>query len=275
MRPPQRRQVVEALLDCGISVRAACHLVSYSRTAFRRLSTRSEDRADRDRIIELAKKHKRLGYRMLHAIDQKKSGRMNHKRFYRLYREENLSLRRRKRKRLLRNPPARIPVTKANERWSMDFVFDYTMNGRRLKMMTLIDEGTKESLWIEVAGGISGHAVARVLSLVCSYRGRPKAILSDNGPEFTSRILLRWFLDNEVEHEFTEPGKPTQNGMCESFNGKFRDDCLNGNAFLNLEDAKEIVEKWRHYYNEERPHSALGYLTPAEYYEKLRPGLAS
>lgn len=266
---------MEALLVFGIGVRAACHLVTFSRTAFRRLSTRPDDRADRERIVELAKKHKRLGYRMLFAIDRKKGGLMNHKRFYRLYREENLSLRRRKRKRLLRNPVLREPVTTVNERWSMDFVFDRAMNGRGLKMLTLIDEGTKENLWIEVAGGISGHGVARVLTQVCAHRGRPKTILSDNGPEFTSKAMLRWFLDNEIEHEFIEPGKPTQNATCESFNGKFRDDCLNGNAFLSLEDARVIVEDWRKYYNEERPHSSLGYLTPAEYREKLRLGLAS
>lgn len=200
---------------------------------------------------------------------------MNHKRFYRIYREENLSLRRRKRKRLLRNLVKMAPVTKENELWSMDFIFDRAMNGRVLKMMPVLDEGTKENLWIEVAGGISGYGVTRVLSQVCAERGRPKAIKSDNGPEFTSKAVLRWFLDNDIEHIFIEPGKPTQNAVCESFNGKFRDDCLNGNVFLNLEDARNTVENWRIYYNEERPHSSIGYLTPAEYREKLKAGLSS
>lgn len=212
---------------------------------------------------------------MLHAIGRKSGLAVNHKKFYRLYREENLSVRRRKRKRLVRNPVPRIAVTKPNIRWSMDFVFDHAMNGRRLKMMTLIDECTKESLWIEVSGGISGYGVAQVLDRVCSVRGKPEMILSDNGPEFTSKALLRWFLDNDVDHVFIEPGKPTQNAFCESFNGKFRDDCLNGNAFLNLDDARSIVEKWREYYNTVRPHSSIGYLTPTEYCEKLRAGLSS
>ncbi len=212
---------------------------------------------------------------MLYAIDRKKGDQMNHKRFYRIYREENLSLRRRKRKRLLRNLVKMAPVTEENELWSMDFIFDRAMNGRVLKMMPVLDEGTKENLWIEVAGGISGYGVARVLSQVCAERGRPKAIKSDNGPEFTSKAVLRWFLDNDIEHIFIEPGKPTQNAVCESFNGKFRDDCLNGNVFLNLEDARNTVENWRMYYNEERPHSSIGYLTPAEYRKKLKAGLSS
>ena len=191
---------------------------------------------------------------------------MNHKRTERIYREERLSLRTRKRKKrasLLRVP---IPAPeRPNERWSMDFIHSRLANGRRFKSLTIVDDYSRESPAIEMDTSIPGARVVRVLDRLKETKGLPKVILTDNGPEFISKALDEWAYMNRVKLDFIDPGKPVQNAFIESFNGKFRDECLNEHWFLTLEEAKITIENWRIDYNEVRPHSSLDNLTPAEY----------
>ena len=152
----------------------------------------------------------------------------------------------------------------------MDFVFDRTEDGSRLKILTLVDDFSKECLWLEVGRSLDGAGVSRILENLTLIHGKPKSIRSDNGPEFTSSSLNLWLFKQEIAHEFIEPGKPTQNAFCESFNGRLREECLNGNYFLSLEDAVEKIEAWREFYNELRPHSSLGYISPRKFNAKLQ-----
>jgi len=163
------------------------------------------------------------------------------------------------------------PVT-SNEVWSYDFVFDHAANGQKLKCLTVVDEGTSEGLAIDVAGSISSRRVIEVLARLVAVRGPPKVLRSDNGPEFVSRALLKWISDEGIESALIEPGKPWQNGTCESFNGKFRDECLSVEWFRSRDEARVLIEQWRRHYNEDRPHSALGNFTPTEYAAKLAAG---
>ncbi len=218
-------------------------------------------------LRELAALRKRFGYRRLHTLLRREGMLVNHKRVHRLYREEGLSLRRRKRKRL--TSEGRGPGEAAsgpNQVWSLDFVSDCLSVGRRLKLLTVVDTYTRESLAIEVDTSISGERVARVLDRVIAARGaQPEEIVMDNGPEMTSRALDQWAYERGVRLRFIAPGKPVQNAFIESFNGRLRDECLNQHWFRSLGDARQIVEDWRQDYNSARPHSALGGLTPDEY----------
>jgi putative transposase len=197
--------------------------------------------------------------------------RVNHKRVARLYRRAGLSLRKRKRKRVTsvgRGQPAL--ATAANQRWALDFVSDVLAWGRRIRLLTIVDTFTRESLAIEVDTSLTGARVARVLDRVIAERGIPAAIAMDNGPELTSRALDQWAYEHGVELRFIDPGKPSQNGFIESFNGRLRDECLNEHWFTSLADARSIVEAWRLDYNRARPHSALGWRTPNEFREGLQ-----
>ena len=190
---------------------------------------------------------------------------INHKRVYRLYRLDGLALRRKKRKRVSRQ---RVPMplpTRPNERWSMDFLSDQLADGRRIRVFGVIDEYSRESLALEAATSFPGSAVAQVLEGLAQARGYPKSIVCDNGPEFIGRALDTWAYEHKVLLDFIQPGKPSQNAFAESFNGKFRDECLNQNWFLNMREARELIENWRLDYNNKRPHSSLGQLTPSEY----------
>jgi len=192
--------------------------------------------------------------------------RVNHKRVYRLYREEGLSVRKRKRKRVSR--AARVPLqapTGPNQLWSLDFVQDTLSWGRKFRLLTVVDAYTRESLAIEVDTSLSGVRVARVLERVVTERGRPTEIVLDNGPELTSRALDQWAYERGVQLQFIDPGKPQQNGFIESFNGRLRDECLNEHWFLSLPHAQRTIEDWRLDYNLNRPHSSLGNLTPEEF----------
>lgn len=195
---------------------------------------------------------------------------VNHKKIYRIYRELGLQVRKRKRKKVsvkrLANRTA--PMTK-NERWSMDFVHDATWDGRKLRMLTIVDDFTRECLWIEADSSLSGKRVVRVLEALRSRRGLPKGILTDNGSEFTGKDMDRWAYDKGVNLMLIEPGKPSQNAYIESFNGKFRDECLNEHWFINLHDARSIIEEWRLDYNTSRPHSSIGNMTPEEFSKSL------
>lgn len=231
---------------------------------------KTEDAVITERLTVLAARWKRFGYRRLHIMLGREDIHINHKRTYRLYKEAGLSIRKRSKKKRYekRGMPDRTCL-EYNSRWSMDFVCDRTRYGGHIRIMTLIDEATRECLALEVDSSITGRKVASVLNRVALFRGLPKEILTDNGSEFTGNVLNAWSHDHKVEHIFTDPGCPTQNGYIESFNGKLRDECLNQNWFVNLSGAKGIIEEWRLEYNKLRPHSSLGNLTPEEYALKI------
>ena len=190
---------------------------------------------------------------------------INHKRTYRLYKAAGLALKKRNKKKYEKRGMPERAITEANIRWSMDFVSDKTRYGSNIRVLTVIDEVTRECLALEVDSSITGRKVAAVLNRVAIFRGMPQEILTDNGSEFTSNVMNTWGYDHKVEHIFIDPGKPMQNGYIESFNGKFRAECLDQHWFRNLSEAKEIIEDWRLEYNHIRPHMSLDNLTPVEY----------
>jgi putative transposase len=222
-------------------------------------------------MAELSAQYPRYGYRRIAIFLRRDGFAMSFSRAHRLWRQARLQLpRRRPRKRVAASRPRPNAPTGANEVWSYDFVFDWCANGQQLKCLTVTDEFTKEGLAIEVDGRIRSAGVIEVLSRLVSQRGAPRFMRSDNGPEFVSRALLKWILDQGVETALIEPGKPWQNGTTESFNGKFRDECLSLEWFRSRAEAKIVIESWRRHYNEVRPHSSLGYLTPAAFAAKLK-----
>jgi len=268
VKPAVRRSVVQYLkAQWELSERRSCGLARAGRTLVRYEPRAREDGDLRQRLRELAALRKRFGYRRLGLLLRREGVLVNHKRIYRLYREEGLSLRRRKRKRL--TSAGRGPGELAsgpNQVWSLDFVSDCTATSRRLRLLTVVDTFTRESLVIEVDTSIGGERVARVLDRVIAGRGaQPEEIVMDNGPELTSRALDQWAYERGVRLRFIAPGKPVQNAFIESFNGRLRDECLNLNWFFGVGDARQIVEAWRLDYNQARPHGSLGGLTPEEY----------
>ena len=210
---------------------------------------------------------RRWGYRRLLVLLRRDGVADNHKRIYRLYRSEGLQVRQRRRRkqRVVRGTERPTAPAQPNERWSLDFVHDRLANGRALRLLTVHDDYTRECLWIEADTSLSGPRVARVLDYVAELRGKPTSLITDNGPEFAGLALERWAHDRQVQHRFITPGKPSQNGFIESFNGKLRDECLNENEFINLQHARELIETFREDYNHCRPHSSLGDLTPAAF----------
>ncbi len=251
----------------AMSERHACRLVQLARSTHRYRSRRGErDAALRARLQELAAKRMRFGYRRLRAMLVREGVEVNHKRVYRLYREEGLAMRIRQRRRIRWQGTASKPVaTRPNERWSMDFVSDCVSRGRVIRMLTLVDDCTRECPVIEVDSSLGGWRVRRVLDRIAKERGLPQAIVLDNGPEFRGRALAAWSEARGVRLEFIQPGKPVQNAYVESFNGRLRDECLNANWFTSLSDARQKIETWRQDYNQQRPHSSLDYLSPAEF----------
>jgi putative transposase len=269
VRSDQKRETVRAMNESGLPITQACMLLDLPKSTYYNEKKPLDDGAIQA-VKTIAGKYQRLGYRMLHAIYRnEEGGTMNHKKFYRIYHEQGLSLRRRKRKKIFRE---RVPLglpEKPCVSWSMDFVFDRTEDGRPLKILTLVDDYSKECLWLEVNRGISGADLCELLEFIIVVNGKPERIRSDNGPEFTSRAFCIWMLKQGIRHDFIEPGKPTQNAYIESFNGRLREECLNGNFFLNLEEAREIIEEWRTFYNEIRPHSSLNMMSPRKNMAKL------
>jgi len=197
---------------------------------------------------------------------QREGIKINHKRTYRLYKAAGLALKKRSKKKYYekRGMPERA-ITEANARWSMDFVTDRTRYGSNIRVLTVIDEVTRECLALEVDSSMTGREVTAVLNRIAIFRGLPQEIITDNGSEFTSNVMNAWAYDHKVDHIFIDPGKPMQNGYIESFNGKFRAECLDQNWFKNLAEAKEIIEDWRLEYNHIRPHTSLNNMTPNEY----------
>ena len=224
------------------------------------------------RIREIAATRVHYGYRRVHVMLQREGFKDNHKRVYRLYRQEGLSLRL---KRPKRNKSARLRqprhlVTAMNQIWSMDFVADALFDGRRLRALTVVDNYTRESLAIEVGQRLKGEDVVNTLNCIAIKRGLPATIKVDNGSEFISKVMDKWAYERGIELDFSRPGKPTDNAKVESFNGRLRQECLNANWFLSLEDARHKIDEWRQYYNEMRPHSALQWATPAEFARQSR-----
>jgi putative transposase len=253
-----------------VSERRACRLAGLSRDAFRPPPVQtSQTQALSARIIELAQERRRFGYRRLHDLLRPEFPALNHKKVYRLYREANLAVRRRKE---IRRPPSKRHSLSAanapnapNALWSMDFVSDALANGRRLKCLTVADDVRRECVDITVDHGISGDYVVRMLDQAARLRGYPKAVRTDNGPEFTSRAFIAWTQRHGIEHLLIEPGKPMQNGYIESSNGKFRDECLHERWFTSLAQAREVIAERRRDYNKIRPHSSCGRIPPAQF----------
>jgi putative transposase len=254
-----------------MSERHACRLLGLGRSTHRYRARRNQrDTALRARLKELAAKRMRFGYRRLTALLVREGAAANHKRVYRLYREEGLAMRIRQRRRIRWTGTASGPVaTRPNERWSIDFVSDCVSTGRVIRMLTVVDDCTRECRAIEVDTSLGGLRVRRVLDRIASERGLPEAIVLDNGPEFRGRALAAWSEERGVRLEFIQPGKPAQNAFAESFNGRLRDECLNANWFTSLSDARRKIEDWRQDYNQQRPHSSLNYLPPAEFARTL------
>lgn len=272
--PTARRLAVGVLrVDFPVSLSRACATLDVARSSCRYVSRR-DDAPLRTALRAVAQLRPRFGYRRLHVLLQRDGWRCNHKRVYRLYREERLAVRRRRRRKLAAGCRIVLPVpTRPHERWSMDFMGDTLANGRTFRTFNLVDDGSRECLAIEVDHGLSGLRVTRVLDRIAAQRPLPKQIVVDNGPEFTSRALDAWAYHHRVELHFIRPGKPVDNAFIESFNGKFRDECLNQHWFLDLDEARTTIETWRIDYNEVRPHSALGNRTPTEY--ATQAGLAA
>ena len=251
----------------GASERRVCQALQSPRSTYRYRSVADEQALLRMRIRDLARARVSYGYRRLHVLLQREGWQVNHKRVYRLYRQEGLLMRPRRPRRHVSacRRVEKATAQRPNETWSMDFMGDELFDGRRIRLLTLVDNFTRESLAIEVAMSIGGHRVVEVLRRVSEERGLPQTIRVDNGPEFTSRILDQWAYLNGVELDFSRRGKPTDNAFIESFNGRFRQECLNENWFLSLEDARDKTGIWRDHYNGDRPHGALGNLAPLEF----------
>lgn len=252
-----------------MSERHACGLVAMDRMSARYRGHARDDTQLRQRLHALAMERPRFGYRRLHVLLRREGTMVNHKRVQRIYREEGLSVCRRKRKRAAGvRAQTWQPATAPDQRWSLDFVSDALSWGRKLRMLTVVDTYTRESLAIEVDTSLPGERVARVLERVIDERGaRPEEIVMDNGPELTSRALDAWAYGHGVRLRFIEPGRPQQNGYIESFNGRLRDECLNQHWFLSLADARQTVEAWRQDYNTVRPHSSLRNMAPVQFRE--------
>ena len=257
-------------VEYEMSERHACRLLGLGRTTYRyRARTAENDGALRARLKELAGQRMRFGYRRLTAMLVREGMAANHKRVYRLYSEEGLAMRIRQRRRIRwKGAVSRALATRPNQRWSMDFVSDCVSTGRVIRLLTIVDDYTRECPTIEIDTSLGGLRVRRVLDRIASERGLPEAIVLDNGPEFRGRALAAWSEERRVRLEFIQPGKPSQNAYAESFNGRLRDECLNANWFTSLSDARRKIETWRQDYNQQRPHSSLDYLPPAEFARK-------
>lgn len=260
----------------AVSERRACELIGVGRSTIRYKSV-ANDWADlRLRIRDLATSRPRYGYRRLLVLLHREGVPLNHKLMYRLYCEESLGIRRKRvrRRRAAQVRQERQVAADRNEIWSMDFMSDELFASGRIRLLTLVDNFSRESLAIEIGKRMTGDDLVRILEGVCHHRGYPKTIRVDNGPEFISKSLDLWAYCKKVQLDFSRPGKPTDNAFIESFNGKFRSECLDQHWFLSLEEASKIIEAWRYDYNHSRPHSALGNVSPVEFKGPPASGLA-
>lgn len=271
MTPAARREAVAHLVTVHeMSQRRACIITGVDRSMVRYRSRRPDDAELRERLRTLAAERRRFGYRRLHVLLLREGHVVNHKRTQRLYREEGLSVRKRRgRKRATGTRAPLINLAVPNARWSVDFVHDQFADGRRFRIFNVVDDVTKECLAAVVDTSISGRRVARELTALVARRGKPGLIVSDHGTEFTSNAMLAWSEKVGVPWHFIAPGKPQQNGICEAFNGRMRDELLNETLFFGLDHARSAVARWITDYNHARPHSALGYQAPATYAAQL------
>jgi putative transposase len=265
--PAVRREAVALLREkLEVSERRACTMIGICRMTVRYRPQRPDDRGLRERMKALADERRRFGYRRLHILLRREGYVVNHKRLFRLYKEERLVVRRRGgRKRAMGTRAPIILPLQPNQRWSLDFVSDQLLDGRRFRILTVVDDCTRECLALVADTSLSGVRVARELDQLIAVRGRPATIVSDNGTELTSNAILTWADENRIGWHYIAPGKPMQNGLCESFNGRLRDELLNETLFRSLPHARMALEAWRRDYNIDRPHSRLGWLTPAAY----------
>jgi putative transposase len=255
-----------------VSERRACQALDVGRSTVRYQSIADGREELRMRLRDLATSRPRYGYRRLWVLLRREGWTVNPKLVYRLYCEEGLGIRRRtpRRRKACQQRGERPAAARSGQHWSMDFMSDQLFNGQRFRLLTLVDNFTRESLAIRVGQRLTGDDVVQVLEGVTKKNGKPEAIRVDNGPEFISKSLDLWAYWNGVKLDFSRPGKPTDNAFIESFNGKFRQECLNQTWFLSFDDAQERVEAWRRDYNEERPHSSLGQRSPTEFAKNLR-----
>lgn len=266
--PAIRRQVVGHVMEAHeISERRACNAIGVQRSSIRYESHREEPTELLEEMRELAKQRPRFGYRRIHGLLVKKGHRVNRKRVYRLYKREGLAVRSKRRRRFAASPRTDVAAaTKPNVCWSMDFVSDHLASGRRFRILTVVDQFSRRCPGVHIDTSIPGSRVARFLDELAARVGcYPTMITVDNGPEFISNALDQWATEHGVTLRFSRPGKPVDNAFVESFNGRLRDECLNANWFYSLSEAKSLIEDWITDYNEQRPHSALGGLTPNEY----------
>ena len=265
--PQIKRETAKDFMDSySLSERHACRLSGLARSVGRYLSKRDDSELT-TKIVEIAQLRRRFGYRRIHVLLQRDGQKINHKRVYRLYKEAKLSLKKRRFERK-KATGSRLVIEKPNainERWSMDFVADKLSDGRRIRVLTIEDNYSRLSLGTITDNSIGGARVIRELEQIMKVRGKPKIIISDNGTEFTCNAVIKWSIEQGISWHYITPGKPNENPFIESFNGRLRDECLNENQFSSLSEARGIINHWREDYNNQRPHSALGYLTPREF----------
>jgi putative transposase len=268
--PQARREQMTMLCEGGVSKRRACGLLGIARSTLSyELRQARKDRPVIEAMKRLSSQYPRYGYRRIRIFLAREGMAMGTTRAERLWRKAKLQLPRKRPRRRIAGSRARpsLPVS-VNHVWAYDFVFDACATGQQLKCLTVVDEFTHECLAIDVAGSIRSARVIEVLARLISMHGAPAVLRSDNGPEFVSNAILKWLLDNGIDTALIDPGKPWQNGTNESFNGKFRDECLNVEWFRNRREAKIIIENWRRHFNNVRPHSSLNYLTPAQFKQR-------
>jgi putative transposase len=254
--------------EYAFSQRRACRLLTVAVSSYRYESRRS-DEGLRGQLVELAREKPRFGYRRLHVWLRRSGEEVNHKRVHRVYREAGLSIRRKKRKHCVRSGQPLRACSAANQEWALDFVHDAVEGGRAIRVLSVLDAYTRECLGLEVDTSFASRRVTRVLEGIIIERGAPQVLRCDNGPELTSRHFLAWCIERKIELVHIQPGRPMQNGRVESFHGKLRDECLRVSWFENLFEARRKIKIWQIEYNQERPHSSLGYRTPEEFAREM------
>jgi putative transposase len=271
--PAAKREAVAHLKGAHqMSERRACSVVGCDRMTVRYRSRRPDDPRLRERLRALARERRRFGYRRLLILLRREGFVVNHKRLHRIYREERLMVRKRGgRKRAIGSRTPMPAASRPNDRWSLDFVSDQMVDARRFRVLAIYDDCTRECLAAVADVSLSGRRVGRELDLLIASRGKPKSIISDNGTELTSNAILSWCADTRVDWHYIDPGKPMQNPFIESFNGRLRDEFLNETLFTSLMQARLALEEWRRDYNTVRPHSRIGWLTPAEHAAQFSP----
>ena len=263
-----REEVAFISVEFRLSERTACKLLGVERSSYRYEPRPDRNIELREALVKLARQKPRYGYRRLHVLLQRRGHEVNVKRVYRLYLEERLAVRRKKRKRLVRDHALAPRLIRPNQEWAMDFIVDGLATGRMVRILSVVDAYTRECLALEADTSLGSGRVTRVLERLIEERGRPENVRSDNGPEFTSRRMLGWAEDWKVGLVHIQPGRPMQNGHVESFHGRLRDECLNAHWFRTLNDVRSTLASWRQEYNCERPHSSLDYRTPEEFRQK-------